>query len=329
MTPGEVPPDTPAPAAGPREERDAAPGDGSGRRNERGDALAPSAHGRFAELVAPPRDDFDPQRAVELCAGICRAVLGDFAPALLLLPEIERRRAQAVAAFALTLFDFARQRGADGERLAQINRWEFTLEAALAGERIGQPIFLRLGEEQRRRPFSSDGLDALFASARGRATIARPADPDEAARRRTLLARGLALTLTGDPASDATVEFASGLLGLQALLSLGGELAGGRCPLPESDLPEVPPVPPPELVAAAVAAECRRLQPLLLRGGRAAREVPLTFRRPATFLVLASTRLLARVEESGAALLARAPRIGPLERRVLSTRSRWGRLAEG
>lgn len=330
MTAGEVPPDAAAArAATPREARDAVPGDGSGRIDGRGDGLAPSAHGRFAELAAPPQDDFDPERAVALCAGVCRAALGDFAPALLLLPEIERRRAQAVAAFILTLFDFARQRGADGERLAQINRWEFTLEAALAGERIGQPIFLRLGEEQRRRALSNDGLDALFAAARTRATLSRPADPDDAARRRALLARGLALTLVGDPASEATVEFASGLLGLQALLSLGGELAGGRCPLPESELPGVPPVPPPERVAAAVAAECRRLQPLLLRGGRAAREVPLTFRRPAAFLVLASTRLLARVEESGTALLGQPPHLGPLERLALVARSRWGRLTGG
>lgn len=331
MKAGEVRPETAATfAAGPREPPGDAPGGGDrggeGREEGRRDGLAPSAHGRFAELAAPPREDFDPGRAVALCADLCRVALGDFAPALLLLPATERRRAQAVAAFALTLFDFARQRGADGARLAQINRWEFTLEAALSGERIGQPIFLRLGEEQRRRPFSGDGLDALFAAARMRATVARPATPEESIRRRSQLARGLALTLAGDPASEATVEFASGLLGLQTLLSLGAELAGGRCQLPESELPRVLPSPPPELVAAAVAAESQRLQPLLLRGGRAAREVPLTFRRPAAFLVLASSRLLARVEAVGAELARRPPRLGPWTRLGLVARSRWGRL---
>ncbi|MDI9630312.1 MAG: hypothetical protein QM311_02470 [Acidobacteriota bacterium] len=295
----------------------------------RGEALAPSAHGRFAALAAPPRDDFDSARATALCADVCRAALGSLAPALTLLPPTERRRAQAVAAFALTLFDFARQRGVDGDRLAQINRWEFTLEAALGGERIGQPIFLRLGEEQRRRPFSTAGLDALFAAARGRATVERPSDPAEAAERRELVARGLVLTLIGDGASPATVEFAAGLLGIQALLTLGTELAGGRCPLPVSELPSILPAPPAVALATAVAAESRRLQPLLLRGARAVREVPLTFRRAGAFLVLASTRLLARVEEAGPSLLRRPPRLGASERLRLVLRSRWGRLARG
>ena len=182
-----------APAAAPGRAQSAPPAGGAWR----GEALAPSLHGRFAELAAPPLDDFDAARAIALCADLCRAGLGDLAPALLFLSPAERRRAQAVAAFALTLFDFARQRGADGDRLAQINRWEFTLESALAGERIGQPVFLRLGEEQRRRPFSTAGLDALFAAARTRATVASPADPEEAAARRALLARGHALARIG------------------------------------------------------------------------------------------------------------------------------------
>jgi hypothetical protein len=33
---------------------------------------------------------------------------------------------QTLLAFAHTLFDFARQHGVEGEKLAQINRWELT-----------------------------------------------------------------------------------------------------------------------------------------------------------------------------------------------------------
>mgnify|MGYP003373639824 CR=1 FL=1 len=317
-----VPPD-PGPVA--PAVREAPPAAGAWR----GDALAASPHGRLSALLAPPAEDFDGERAASLCAEVCREALGDLAPALVLLPALERRRAQAVAAFALTLFDFARQRGADGERLAQINRWEFTLEAALAGERIGQPVFLRLGEEEHRRPFSREGLDALVAAARGRATVDRPATAAEAAAGRLRLARGLALTLLGDGASSAAVEFTAGLLGLRALLGLGAEVAGGRCPLPVEELPTILPAPPADRLAAALAAESERLAPLLLRGARATREVPLTFRRATTFLVLAAERLLTRVDEAAPRLLAHPPRLGAWERLRLVARARWGASGRG
>lgn len=305
--------------------RDAAPPGGTWR----GDALAASPHGRLAELLAAPAEDFDSERAAGLCADVCREALGDFAPALVLLPVAERRRAQAVAAFALTLFDFARQRGVDGERLAQINRWEYTLEAALSGDRIGQPVFLRMGEEEQRRPFSRDGLDALFAAARRRATCDRPIHAAEAETARRQLAEGLVQILLGDGQSPAALEFASGLLGLRALLGLGAELAGGRCPLPVDELPAIVPAPPPDRLSAALDAEIQRLEPLLLRGARAVREVPLTFRRPTAYLVLAAERLLARAGAVGARLVAKPPRLGAFERLRLVARARWGSLARG
>ncbi|HBL25642.1 MAG TPA: hypothetical protein DD490_02275, partial [Acidobacteria bacterium] len=67
------------------------------------------------------------------------------------------------------LFDFARQRGVDGERLAQINRWELTLETALSGVPVGQPVFVRMAREERRRAWPTAALDEIAACARRRA----------------------------------------------------------------------------------------------------------------------------------------------------------------
>src|SRR3954470_20900841 len=129
---------------------------------------------RLAGELNLSAEDLDEEKAEELCAGIARHLLGDFAPALMLLPGTERRRAQALLAHAFALFDFARQGGLEGEKLAQINRWEFTLEAALAGEPAGQPIALRMARENERRRWPADALEDLAACARHRATRHRP-----------------------------------------------------------------------------------------------------------------------------------------------------------
>ncbi|HXU45018.1 MAG TPA: hypothetical protein VN783_05795, partial [Thermoanaerobaculia bacterium] len=114
----------------------------------RADALAASRHSRLADEMRPPRRPGHPatpgdeEAAIELCADLARKRLGDFTPALTCLTEPERRRAQALLAYASALFDFARQQGVEGERLAEINRFEFALDEALAGKPNGQPIFL-------------------------------------------------------------------------------------------------------------------------------------------------------------------------------------------
>ena len=77
----------------------------------RADSLARSQHSRLDAEISSPAEDYGEERAAALCAEIARGLLGDFAPALLLLPAAERRRAQALLAYAATLFDFARQRG--------------------------------------------------------------------------------------------------------------------------------------------------------------------------------------------------------------------------
>jgi hypothetical protein len=132
----------------------------------RADALAASRHRRLSDEIPQPQDDFDPAHAEALCAEICRQLLGDYAPGVALLPIVERRRVQALAAYTRTLFDFARQRGLEGERLAQINRWEFTLETALTDRLVGQPVFVAMRRCEADRPWPREALDAVAAAAR-------------------------------------------------------------------------------------------------------------------------------------------------------------------
>jgi hypothetical protein len=193
---------------------------------------------RLAGEVGPPLADFDEEKAAEFCAGIARNLLGDFAPALLLLPGTERRRAQALLAHAFALFDFARQGGLEGEKLAQINRWEFTLEAALAGEPVGQPIALRMARENERRRWPADALEDLAACARHRATRHRPATVIDADVEALSLGRSIAAALLEKSLNAEVDALASALVRLGALQRLGEELASKPCPLPVSEVPE-------------------------------------------------------------------------------------------
>src|SRR5262245_25920400 len=77
-------------------------GDRPGDETWRADSLARSHHSRLDAEISRPAEDFDEEKAAALCADITRGLLGDFAPALLLLPETERRRAQALIAYAHT-----------------------------------------------------------------------------------------------------------------------------------------------------------------------------------------------------------------------------------
>ena len=86
----------------------------------RADALAKSRHSRLADHLLQPVEDHDVGRSEAVCAAVTREFLRDYAPALILLPVAQRRRAQALTAYALVLFDFAKQSGLEGERLAQI-----------------------------------------------------------------------------------------------------------------------------------------------------------------------------------------------------------------
>jgi hypothetical protein len=64
------------------------------------------------------------------------------------------------------MLDFASQPGLEGERLAQLNRWEFETESALEGRPAGQPVFVAMSEAHRNRPWPTKALEALGRVAR-------------------------------------------------------------------------------------------------------------------------------------------------------------------
>jgi hypothetical protein len=298
----------------------------------RADALARSQHSRLDREVRPPGEDFDEERALELCAEVARNLLGDFAPALLLLPAHDRERVQTLLAYAFTLFDFARQRGVEGERLAQINRWEFTLETALSGQPVGQPVFVRMAREHRRRAWTPEALDEIAACARRRATRPRPATPADADADAERLARAVTAALLGkEPAGEVSV-FAGALVRLRSLQSLGSEVQGRRNPLAVSELPDDWSAdgelrPDPRRLAEAARRECTRLRPRLMRAPRGLIDLPAGYRRGAVFCLLASLHLLTGIEEGGESLLETPPRLGALARLGLLARARWFRVS--
>ncbi|PYQ62856.1 MAG: hypothetical protein DMF53_12040 [Acidobacteria bacterium] len=279
---------------------------------------------RLAGELSPPLDNLDEEKAEELCAGIVRALLGDFAPALLLLPGTERRRAQALLAYTYGLFDFARQGGLEGEKLAQINRWEFTLEAAFAGERTGQPVFFRMARENERRRWPVDALDDLAAAARRRALRHRPATVADADVDALSLGRAVAAALLEKSLNAEVDGLASALVRLGALQRLGEETAGRRCPLPASEVAEGEDgrLDPAHLLAAA-RRECPRIRSRLLRAPRGLVGLPHGYRRAAVFSLLAALRLLTEIEDPETDLLKAPPRL-PLGARIgLLMRARW------
>jgi hypothetical protein len=291
----------------------------------RADALAASRHSRLLDELCEPLADFDPGRAAALCGEVCRAALRDLAPALLLLPAAERARARALAAYAYTLFDFARQGGVEGERLAQINRWEFALEQALEGAPAGQPVFVRMAAEERRRPWPRPPLRALAGAARARATAAPPGDAAAAQRAERRLGLALAGALRdGEPAAPVG-DLAAALLRLDALQRLADELRRGPPRLPlltaREDLAAHPGGAARAWVEAARAA-WSELRERLDAARPAVAAVPAAQRAAARYLLLAATRLARR----GAAApdpLGSPPQLGAGERIALLLRSRF------
>lgn len=290
--------------------------------------MARSPHGRLDQEIRPPDQDFDEDKALALCAEIARNLLGDFSPALLLLPVYDRERVQTLLAYTFTLFDFARQRGVEGERLAQINRWQFTLESVLAGQPVGQPVFVRMAREHRRRAWSPEALDEIATCARRRATRPRPATAEEADAESERLARAVVATLLGKAPPDEVSAFAGALVRLRALQGLGAEVAGKRIPLAVSELPddfgpdgELRPSPA-NLIEAA-QRECGRLRPRLMRSPRGLIDLPAGYRRAAVFCLLASLQLLTQIEDGDTGLLQTPPQLGVMSRIGLLARARF------
>jgi phytoene/squalene synthetase len=303
----------------PEEPREEHPGAGW-----RADSLAQSRHSRL-DAAPEPLVETDPERAAALCAALCRETLGDFAPALLLLPAAERARLQALIAYLHALFDFARDQGIEGERLAQINRWQFALESALEGEPSGQPVFLVMAREHARRAWPAGALDRLAACARLRVTQPQAATVEELDRRARELAAAVGEALFGSPLDGELAEIGGALVRLHALQHLGATLTRNRWPLAETELParEAEPAKlPAETVVPAVARESERLRPLLLDAPRALAGLDPGSRRAALFALLAARALLTQIQHAGPTLLTRPPRLGLAARLGLLLRAR-------
>jgi phytoene/squalene synthetase len=273
-----------------------------------------------------PLESHDPKEAARICAAASRLTLQDFAPALILLPETERLRAQALTALTLTLFDFAAQPGLEGERLAQINRWEFALEAALGGEPPGQPIFVQMAALEKHDPWSRDGLDRLFGLARHRVASRRPPTVAAAERQSTDLGQALSLILLGSTVDAPLAGLTAALLRISSLQRLGEDLRRQQPQLAVEELPDhwhsaigdnV------ATLARVVQSECDRLRPLLLEADGALRRIHSPFRRAARYAHAAGKLLLAQIERGAGDIVLRPPRLGLATRFWLLVRSRW------
>ena len=185
----------------------------------RGDALAGSPHTRLVDQLRYPTQDHDPERAADTCAAVCRQAMLDLAPALMLLSRPTRLRAQALAAYTITLFDFARQPGLEGERLAGLNRWQFELEQALDGTPTGQPVFVRLAAEERKVRWQREEFDRLHIAAR-RIAVGTLEDGRSAPERvdLTIVDSWLRL-ISGSSLHPSTLRQAASVLKLHRLLS--------------------------------------------------------------------------------------------------------------
>lgn len=261
----------------------------------RADALARSGHSRLTSEGFLPTchpDQLPPDQA-DPCAEICRALLGDFAPALLLLDAASRRRVQALAALARALDDCAVEHGTEGQRLAALNRWEFALEAALDGAPSEHPVLVAMARADALQPWPRAALAALFADARRRATHSE--DP------RAVAARAAALTeaLFGAPPMPSLAALAMAILN-------GPKPAVFDSPRSQADHHQAP----------------RASSAGTLADDSAIREVPTRWRAALRYALLAARARLASTPASG-----RVRSLSAGTRLVLLARARWGARA--
>lgn len=289
------------------------------------DALAKSRHSRLADQLLEPREDQDLDRSVSICAAVTRQVLQDFAPALILLPAPERRRTQALTAYALTLFDFARQSGLEGERLSQINRWEFSLEEALEGRPPGQPVFVLLASEEQRLPWCRAGFDRLHQCSRRRVAVTRLRTVEAADHEARQLGGALLDILLGSRPSAELESFAAALIRLHGLQNLGEGLRRHQARLAAEELPEdwsSAGGPNRESLDRAVRSECERILSRLA-DGKALEGTPAAFSRAAAFLRLGGLELGRLIDSRGAGVVESPPRLGLASRLGLLIRCHW------
>jgi hypothetical protein len=310
--PGEAPP-----PGGPGDHsRDQQTGERPSRAAGGGPDPLRSEHSTFRDLE-PPRDDFDPERARAVCAQIARDALRDFAPALVLLPAATRLRAQALIAYARTLLDFARDRSLEGERLAQINRFEFALEAALGGEPTGQPVFVQMSALEAREPWPREAFDDFAAIARSRVSKGVPAKESAAESQRRRLARAALHALAGAAPAPEHDALGAAVLRAWSLLAWHDALWYHRpdLGLGQDDAPSA-------RFREAIAGEERAVLAALAASSGAVSTLPDRF-RPAARYALRAAAALARGAAS-APDRATPPRLSARQRLGLLLRARLG-----
>jgi len=296
-------------------------------REERSGGLEGSHHSRLIDELRAPLESHDEERAAEICGEICRTVLRDFAPALILLTPDDRRRAQALATYVVTLFDFARQTGVEGERLAAINRWEFTLESALDGAPPGQPAFVLMSATEKQKPWSRGALDEIARAARGRAINMRPKSVEQHRTGTEQLAGSLIEALTGQPSTPATRRHFGALVRLFALLELDDSLRRGTPAIPSDELPDHwhESTNGDGKLAAALEALLDRISQELSDPRVGIAEVPPSFRRAALYCGLAARGLLEKGRSKTSARWTARP-LGAAQRIALIARARVARV---
>ena len=298
----------------------------------RADALAGSRHSRLSDHLVQPIESHDVEQAAAICAQVCRSVLGDLAPVLILLRPEWRQRVQALTAYGLTLFDFAKQTGLEGERLSQINRWEFELETALSGKPSGQPVFVLMSAAHEIRPWPVESIDRLGNAARRRITSRRPSTAAVLDQQALELGGAVVASLFEVDGTSALDSFAAALLRIRALQDLAHSLRRHQAPLPVDELAED--WDPDNRVDTAqidgaISNECRRIRARLADAPLAVSEAPASMRAAATYLWLAGTRLLERIENLGSGIVEKPPSLGVVSRLGLLVRARFGGLGLG
>jgi phytoene/squalene synthetase len=138
------------------------------------------------------------------------------------------------------------------------------------------------------------------------------------------LGRSLAAALLEKSLNAEVDALASALVRLGTLQRLGEELAGKRCPLPVSEVPEdVDGRCDSAQLLAAARRECSRIRSRLLRAPRGLASLPHGYRRAAVFSLLAALRLLTEIEDPEIDLLKAPPRLALSSRIGFLLRARW------
>lgn len=286
---------------------------------ERPTWTAESAAGRLFAAV-------DEAASLRHCSELAERHLGDFARVLSLFTERERLRATLLLALVDAIFDVAGMPVPVAERVENLNRIAFQVARALRGEATEAAFFRLFAGEARRRSFTRPALDELFAAARVAARSPRPETSADLDVRAHQLGEAIATALLGAEPTAAVVDLAAGLIRLTRLQALPMQISRSPqrgCWLPLAELPEPLQYRSDDELADAVTRECVALHHLLLKGARAAAEVPLTFRRPVAFALPVAIALLGLLEERPRTVARTFRHVGIWKLRAAHWRARY------